>query len=474
MAPRSHVCCVPFPGAGHAVNMFNIAVTLANPNMPVHTFVLSRREAEKWLAATGQSKNDYVTIEVLADGKWEDWHADQAMDYFRLLQSPEFSTAVEAAVLAVEEAFPEDVCAALVFNPTMGSLGSVASRRGLRPYLLVPTPYYMIRVGSCHSEGVPLTTKHLLNGIGGSETPVEVEVGDAMDLTTPMWYQVIKPLFENSAGLIYSNTNIGLEGGEFQQPHLPTRNDALKPVFMVGPILPQWYENALEDPTAKDEYLAKAAEKDPCIQFLDAHQPKSVVYIALGSHVELEQWQAEAIIKNLRKHNVRWILLYRNDTQSMRQALGGDDIHDGVVTPWAPQLEIMMHSAIKCVLSHGGFGTMVEGVYAGQCFITSPCASDQFIDSKVMLNLGISLGTLAVNKHVSVAQMPKMVPIWSDDSGKHVEKLFDHVFGTSDGDRALQTAREASLALRRRMKEAKMQDGVTRLEDLRKDITSVS
>lgn len=464
MAPRSHIFCVPFPGFKHAVSMFHVAVTLASPSTPVHVLVLSKRKARKWLEATGQTPNEHITFQELSDGTWEGWTAQSVAEHYQLLGSSQFTASVEAAVMQVEESFPEDKRAAMVYNAYMMMVGNLAVRRGMKPYILVDSPYYTTRLAGCYIEGEDLNTTYLLNGIGGSERALEAQIGGASDMNTPLFDQVFKPALEKCAGMIFSNTNVGIEGDDYEQTHLPAPPHVAKPVFMIGPSLPSWFENYLDGPDHRNS--RQKPRRDECLDFLDSQASQSVVYIALGGHAELEQWQAKTIIDSLRKHSVPWILLFRNDTSSMRQLLARGGKSDGVVTEWAPQLDILVHPAIRCVVAHGGFGTMMEGVFAGHCFIASPVSSVQFINSKVMAHLGISLGTLAENTHLSAMHEAEMVPHWPNNSGKHVEELFDHLFGTKDGERALQQARVASLALRQRIKEAKKREGPLQVQAL--------
>lgn len=464
MAARSHIFCVPFPGSKYAISMFHVAVAIASPSTPVHVLVLSRRMAWRWLEATGQTPNEHITIQELGDGMWEDWTAQSVAEHYQLLGSSQFTASVEAAVMKVEESFPEDSRAAMVYNDYMMMVGNLAVRRGLKPYILVASPYYTTRLRSCYIEGEDLNTSYLLNGIGGSECSLEAQLGDVSDMTTPLFDRVFKPALEKCAGLIFSSTNVGIEGDDYEQTHLPAPPHVVKPVFMIGPSLPPWFENYLDGPDHK--FSRHRSRRDECLDFLDSQENRSVVYIALGGHAELEQWQAKTIIGSLRKHNVPWILLFRNDTSSMREILARGRKSDGVVTEWAPQLDILVHPAVRCVVAHGGFGTMMEGVFAGHCFIASPVNSDQFINSKVMAHLGISLGTLAENAHLSVMHARRMVPQWPNNNGKHVEELFDHLFGTEDGERKLQQARIASLALRQRIKEAKKREGPLQVQAL--------
>ena len=473
MVQKLHVFCVPFPGAGHAINTFNVAMTLASPGVVVHVLVMSLKDGQLWLKGTGQDDNPNVHIEVIANSKWEEWKPAEPRDIVTQVSSPEFATAVNDKILEIAKLYPEDRCAGLIFNPMMGRLVAIAKEQHLKLFVLNPTPYYMMRLaGLVESASTDLKTSLTYKGIAGTTSDMYAEVGDAVDIASPLFLQFGRPGMNSSDGMIFSNTNTGLEGEEYLQPHMPNHNKDM-PIYMIGPILPPLYEGALDDPKSMQTLHDAASKNDPCIKFLDTCPPKSVAYIALGSHAELTIDQALILIRSLRRHNTPWICLFGKNTEGLISQLGGSsEIKDGVVTPWAPQLQVMLHPATKFVLSHGGFGTMIEGIYAGQPFITSPMNSDQFLDTKVMMHLGICLGTISENKNISVLEMKKIVPIWREDAEHEViNPLFDKVLGEG-GEDILEKAREASRRLRLRMIEAKKTQGREALKKLIDDLSA--
>jgi len=327
---------------------------------------------------------------------------------------------------------------------------------------------YMVRLGSQHRPDLDMKRKVLIKGIGGSTKDIEAEPGDVTDFAGPM-LQMVGASLSAASGIIYSNTNIGLEGESFKQDHLlpaPFEDKARK--YMIGPILPPWYEKALDGGARPQP--RPAAMNDECIQFMNSQADQSVVYVGMGSHIELEIDQAAFLIETLRRNKTPWVLLFREGTEEMRKRLG-KSFNDGVVTAWAPQQDILLHPALKCVISHGGFGTMIEGIFAEQPFITSPVASDQFIDSRVMRHLGISVGTIAENHYEPIMGRAKLTPFWPDDGGKSIQDLLDHIFGTAEGSTELDKARAATRALRKRMVESKARDASKALDELRATLT---
>lgn len=443
--------------------MFNVGIALANPSFQVHALVLSRKHALTWLAATGQPSNSNFHIFAISSGEYEDWQPTSPRDLVSVVQSSKFTASINTAINTVKTEHPDDTCTVIIANVLMYTLPALAASLKLKIYLLAPGPCYMLQTADTQNESSVPTDEITLHGIGGSPQPLTVQLGDIIDLMGPMYKQMAKSTLNAANGQIWSNTNTGLEGGV----HAPEG----KKDFFVGPILPATYESALDDDKTLAKQRTLADRTNECIKFLDTRSPREVVYVALGSHVHLSVTQALAIINELRKYKVPWLLLFREGKDKLEEALG-DRHHrtDGLITTWAPQLDVLMHPATKCVLSHGGFGTMIEGVYAGQPFITSPVVSDQFLDTKVMLHLGICVGTIAINTLEGVMTRTDLEPRWPDDCGRLLQEVFRRAFGEG-GEEVLERARVASKALRARMLKEERTSGLKALNEFRAEVS---
>lgn len=139
MAPKTHVLCAAFPGAGHAVNMFNSATTIANDDIIAHVLVLSRKDGEKWMRATGQDDNPNVHLRVLGNGQWEDWHPEEPRELVMKVRSPEYNQAVREMIEEIRGRFPSDRTTALICNPLMGALAEMTKEFQLQFYVLNPS-----------------------------------------------------------------------------------------------------------------------------------------------------------------------------------------------------------------------------------------------------------------------------------------------------------------------------------------------
>lgn len=206
------------------------------------------------------------------------------------------------------------------------------------------------------------------------------------------------------------------------------------------------------------------------LRFLDSKKAKSTVYVALGSQACFTPGQARLVIGELRRHGVNWVLVYRHDTEKMQKELDGED---GMVTGWAPQLDVLLHPSVKCVIGHAGFGTMIESIFAGQCCILSPVMGDQFLDALVLQHLDIAVGVISENPGKPALEMDGLKPTFRNDNGQHVKEVFARMFASAEGEAALEVGRTESRKLRGRMIAEKVNNGQRALDALIQDMMQV-
>ena len=163
--------------------MFNMAVTIANENITAHVLVLSNRDGQRWLKATGQEHNPNVHVEVIAKGQWENWHPEEPKELVMHIRSPEFTQAVSEKIQEIRGKFPSEGATAIVYNALMGTMPEVAKIHKLQNYLMNPTAVYVSRLGSQVRPGQDLKAAVVLKGIGGSDLDITAETGDVVDFT---------------------------------------------------------------------------------------------------------------------------------------------------------------------------------------------------------------------------------------------------------------------------------------------------
>ncbi|KAI8991143.1 hypothetical protein BDF20DRAFT_812435 [Mycotypha africana] len=180
--------------------------------------------------------------------------------------------------------------------------------------------------------------------------------------------------YENTTKLI--NNVFGLE---LARPHSPL-------FHMVGPIISRQYP-ALDNVTAT---------------FLNSHS--RVAYVAFGQHAVPSDNDLALILSSLLRLKaegyIDGILWARLDPLQIPTAvrLAGSSLPysnitvdpDFLISAWAPQFAILQHSSTSFFLTHGGIGSMHEGLYSGKRLFVFPFFGDQPMNARAVerTNLG--------------------------------------------------------------------------------------
>lgn len=395
------------------------------------------------------------------------------------LASPDYFSAVRDKISELKRRYTEEDghrCTAMLLGLIHGNLLPIAEKEGLAPFIAQPSPIYCGRVGTAVTLEDSYETTFWLKGVGGDTTKeLEFAIGDMPDLLYRGFLKMFEQVMEKAVGMICSGTNVGIEGTEYEQKHLPMRQARHPRQYLIGPLVPKWFMNALEDPNAQLSHLDRTSTSLPpsahdCLIFLEQQPANSTLYVAIGSHADFSIEQATSAIAVFRRLRIPYVFLKRERSKELLATIQRDPAYhedEGVITDWAPQLEVLSHPYLHLFLSHAGFGSMIEGVLAGQPFITCPTASDQFIDSKVLDHLGISLGQVAINMHRMQVERKDLCPVLPEDFEARLEGLLMRLCTTDEGERELQQARQNALKLRKRVMDSSSREAAHDLEELK-------
>ncbi|XP_026441421.1 UDP-glycosyltransferase 87A2-like [Papaver somniferum] len=162
----------------------------------------------------------------------------------------------------------------------------------------------------------------------------------------------------------------------------PQVTDTLKaifpfPIYTVGPSISN-ISTAIEQHHHIDgkktelNTVKYVNPKEPdYIEWLDSQPVGSVLYIAFGSTVPIPGVHVEEIMAGLHKSGVRYLLV------SCGVHEGGEDDKMGtnsrrLIVPWSDQLRVLCHSSIGGFLTHCGWNSTMESLYAGVPMLTFP------------------------------------------------------------------------------------------------------
>ncbi|XP_073128059.1 7-deoxyloganetic acid glucosyl transferase-like [Henckelia pumila] len=131
------------------------------------------------------------------------------------------------------------------------------------------------------------------------------------------------------------------------------------------------------------------AEDRNCIDWLNAQEPKSVIYVSFGSITTVTREQLLEFWHGLVNSQQKFLWVMRPDSIT-----GGGDCgrvpveldkgtkENGYMVEWAPQEEVLNHPAVGGFLTHSGWNSTLESIVAGVPMICWPYFGDQMINSR--------------------------------------------------------------------------------------------
>ncbi|KAK4759560.1 hypothetical protein SAY87_022691 [Trapa incisa] len=172
-------------------------------------------------------------------------------------------------------------------------------------------------------------------------------------------------------------------------------------IWCIGPV-PLCNKNTLD---RLDRGNKASEEVKRCTEWLDAKEPRTVVYACLGSMCRLVPAQLIELGKGLEASNrpFIWVVKTRGDEGTLElekwlreerfeERTGGRGF---IIRGWAPQLAILSHRSVGAFLTHCGWNSTLEGLISGIPMITWPLFCEQFINEAMVvdaLEVGVRVG----------------------------------------------------------------------------------
>ncbi|XP_075518973.1 UDP-glycosyltransferase 73B5-like [Primulina tabacum] len=190
-------------------------------------------------------------------------------------------------------------------------------------------------------------------------------------------------------------------------------NQVDKPVFGIGPLLPETYwlstETFSRDRDSRSSNRKSNYTEDEVIQWLDSKPSRSVIYISFGSEVgpTMEEYGQLADALRESRWAFVWVIQPNSGKSRPPPLLFGDkpsrpnDEEEGykpiglqekvgkrgmIIMGWAPQLLILSHPSTGGFLSHCGWNSSVEAIGRGVPILAWPIRGDQFYIAKLVVD----------------------------------------------------------------------------------------
>ncbi|KAL5704287.1 N-hydroxythioamide S-beta-glucosyltransferase [Ranunculus cassubicifolius] len=111
----------------------------------------------------------------------------------------------------------------------------------------------------------------------------------------------------------------------------------------------------------------------PPILWLDGKEDRSVVYVAFGSLVELQEEQYVELAWALKESNKHFLwILGDADNEKLPKELKEQLSEKGFIVPWCLQLEVLAHKSIGCFITHCGWNSTLEALSFGVPMVAMP------------------------------------------------------------------------------------------------------
>ncbi|XP_008808465.2 crocetin glucosyltransferase 3-like [Phoenix dactylifera] len=204
-------------------------------------------------------------------------------------------------------------------------------------------------------------------------------------------------------------------------------------VLAIGPLFP------LEARTPYQRNGKKPGiQLEACLEWLDSHLPRSVVYISFGSQNTISASQMMELARGLEESSKPFLWLIRPPAGfDLNEDFRDEWLPEGfearmrknreglLVRKWAPQLEILSHESTGAFLSHCGWNSSLESLSRGVPMIGWPLAADQFYNSKMLdEELGVCVelarGSEDNIEHTHVERLVRLV--LDEEKGKEMKE----------------------------------------------------
>ncbi|KAJ0984382.1 hypothetical protein J5N97_002738 [Dioscorea zingiberensis] len=156
----------------------------------------------------------------------------------------------------------------------------------------------------------------------------------------------------------------------------------LLPVIPIGPLI------ETEDDESQSQVRGDIFKVADCMEWLDAQEPRSVVYVSMGSIVVLSSEEMTALAQGLRDTGLGFLWVVREETESLLpEGFVEETKGKGMVVRWSPQDKVLVHSAVACFMTHCGWNSTLEALTSGVPVVAFPQWGDQMTNAKFLVEV---------------------------------------------------------------------------------------
>ncbi|KAM0886645.1 hypothetical protein ACQ4PT_029553 [Festuca glaucescens] len=402
---KPHAVVIPFPLQGHVIPAVHLALRLAARGFAV-TFVNTESVHQQMAGALGlgvdRDRYDIFTG-AGADVRYELVSDGFPLGFDRSLNHDQFME----GVLHVLPAHLEELLCRLVVDPASTCLvadtffvspATLARKLGVpcvsfwtQPALSFALYHHMDLLAKHGHFRCEVPRKDTITYIPGVQA---IEPHELMSFlqetdTTSAVHRIIFKSFEESRGADYVLCNTVEE----LEPSAIAALRAEKPFYAVGPIFPAGF--------SRSAVATSMWTESDCSSWLDAQPAGSVLYISFGSYAHVTKQDLHEIAGGVLASGARFLWVMRPDIVSSKdpdplpEGFATASAGRGLVVSWCCQVEVLSHAAVGGFLTHCGWNSVLESVWAGVPMLCFPLVSDQPTNRRLVARqwrVGVPIG----------------------------------------------------------------------------------
>lgn len=383
---KLHIVMFPWLAFGHIIPFFNLSKFLAQKGHRI-SFVSTPRNIAR-LPKLPHDLLPSITFVEIPLPKHESLpdNAEATMDV-RTDDIAHLKTAYDAMEAALTRFLESSAADAVVYDFSAHWVPPVATRLGMsRFFFCIFNAWFLAFFGR---------TEALINGLEDRTRPEDF-------LAPPEWVAfdtaVAYKLYEanwilGAAGNNASGVSDTYRAGkaiagcdamiirhcnEFEPDWLPLLEELHRVKVIPLGLMPPIVEDAKESWGSVENWL-------------NSQDKECVVYVALGSEVELSREQVSELAHGLELSGRPFLWALRKPDglpDGFEERIEGRGV---VWKNWAPQLKILGHGSVGAFLTHCGWSSIVEGLMFGRPLIMLPFLVDQGLNARVLVDKGVGV-----------------------------------------------------------------------------------
>ncbi|KAM7520780.1 hypothetical protein LguiB_019742 [Lonicera macranthoides] len=398
LSPKPHAVCIPFPAQGHINPMLELAKLLYHKGFHI-TFVNTEFNHQRLLKSRGPQSLDGLPsfrFETIPDGLPPS-NPDATQGIPALCESTTTKCLAPFKELlgklndTSSSNVPPVTC--IVSDGIMSFTVAAAEELGI-PEILFWTAstcgfYAYVQFPKLVERGlIPLKdASYLSNGylntvldwipamkdIRLKDLPTFLRTTDLNDVMLNFVLTEIERAKRASA-IIFNTFN------ELEHDVLDALSLVYPPIYSIGPL--HFLHNLLDDKDLKLIGSNLWKEETECLEWLDAKEPNSVVYVNFGSITVMTPDQLVEFSWGLAnsKQTFLWIIrpdLVTGDSAVLQLEFAEETKERGLLLSWCPQEQVLSHPSIGGFLTHSGWNSTLESISNGVPMICWPFFAEQ-------------------------------------------------------------------------------------------------